>query len=162
MLAGINPEFCFPLKFCSFKSVKKPIYILLFFLVIQTINAQVAGRCKTETDKESKREYYTVADINGSAPFGFSLIEFTQANFRLPAKTYKKKDKIHFAWIIEPNGSLSFLKMLTLKDDKEVEDETKRIVSLMPNYAPAFCGKTKVPYYMEFNIGIEFLKKSQQ
>lgn len=137
-------------------------YTLVFLLTAELSNAQVAGRCKTETDKESKREYYTIADINGSAPFGFSLIEFTQANFRLPAKTYKKKDKISFAWLIEPNGTLTFLKMLTLKEDKEIEDETKRIVSLMPNYAPAYCGKLKVPYFMEFSIGVEFLKKSQQ
>lgn len=141
--------------------MKTIFYCLIFIFCISAAKAQ-AGRCKTETDKESKREYYTIADINGSAPFGFSLIEFTQANFRLPAKTYKKKDKISFAWLIEPNGSLTFLKMLTLKDDKEILDEAKRIVSLMPNYAPAFCGKTKVPYYMEFSIGVEFLKKSQQ
>ncbi len=141
----------------------KPIgYTLLFICFISLANAQVAGRCKTETDKESKREYYTIADINGSAPFGFSLIEFMQANFRLPAKTYKKKDKISFAWLIEPNGTLTFLKMLSLKDDTEIADEVKRIVSLMPAYAPAFCGKAKVPYIMDFNIGVEFLKKSQQ
>ncbi len=142
--------------------MKASIYTLFFIYFISLANAQVAGRCKTETDKDSKREYYVIADINGSAPFGFSMIEFTQANFRLPAKTYKKKDKISFAWLIEPNGTLTFLKMLSLKDDKEITDEVKRIVSLMPNYAPAFCGKTKVPYFMEFNIGVEFLKKSQQ
>lgn len=139
----------------------KHLFIILIFS-ISFAKSQVAGRCKTETDKDSKREYYTIADINGSAPFGFSLIEFMQANFRLPQKTYKKKDKISFAWIIEPNGSLSFLKMLSLKEDKEIADEVKRIVSLMPNYAPAFCGKAKVPYIMEFTIGVEFLKKSQQ
>jgi hypothetical protein len=142
--------------------MKPALYTLLFVFTLSFANAQ-AGKCKTETDKESKREYYTVADINGSAPFGFSLIEFTQANFRLPSdKTYKKKDKISFAWLIEPNGTLTFLKMLSLKDDKEIADEVKRIVSLMPAYAPAFCGKAKVPYYMDFSIGIEFLKKSQQ
>lgn len=143
--------------------MKAHCYTLFFICFISLANAQVAGRCKTETDKESKREYYTIADINGSAPFGFNMIEFMQANFRLPAeKTYKKKDKISFAWLIEPNGTLTFLKMIALKDDKEIADEVKRIVSLMPAYAPAYCGKTKVPYYMDFNIGIEFLKKSQQ
>jgi len=142
--------------------MKPIIYSLIFICFISLANAQVAGRCKTETDKESKREYYTIADINGSAPFGFSMIEFMQANFRLPQKTYKKKDKIAFAWLIEPTGSLTFLKMLSLKDDKEIAEEAKRIVSLMPNYAPAFCGKAKVPYIMEFTMGVEFLKKSQQ
>lgn len=142
--------------------MKAAIHTLLFICFISLANGQVAGRCKTETDKDSKREYYTIADINGSAPFGFSMIEFMQANFRLPQKTYKKKDKISFAWLIEPNGSLTFLKMLSLKDDKEIAEEVKRIVSLMPNYAPAFCGKAKVPYIMDFSIGIEFLKKSQQ
>jgi hypothetical protein len=142
--------------------MKAHCYILILIFFISSANAQVAGRCKTETDKDSKREYYTIADINGSAPFGFSMIEFTQANFRLPQKTYKKKDKISFAWLIEPTGSLTFLKMLSLKDDKEVTEEAKRIVSLMPDYAPAFCGKAKVPYIMEFTIGVEFLKKSQQ
>lgn len=138
-------------------------YSLLFLCCVTLANAQVAGRCKTETDKDSKREYYTVADINGTSPFGFSMIEFMQANFRLPTeKTYKKKDKISFAWLIEPNGSLTFLKMLSLKDDQQITDEAKRIVSLMPAYAPAYCGKAKVPYYQEFSIGIEFLKKSQQ
>ena len=136
--------------------------ILILVCFVSLANAQVAGRCKTETDKESNREYYTIADINGNAPFGFSMIEFTQANFRLPAKTYKKKDKISFAWLIEPNGSLTFLKMLSLKDDKEIADEVKRIVSLMPAYAPAYCGKKKVPYFMEFSIGVEYLKKSQE
>ena len=76
--------------------------------------------------------------------------------------SFRKKDKISFAWIIEPNGSLTFLKMLSLKDDIEVMEEVKRIVSLMPNYAPAFCGKKKVPYIMDFSIGVESLKKSQQ
>ena len=142
--------------------MKTGCYTLFLIFLISLANAQVAGRCKTETDKESKREYYTIADINGNAPFGFSMIEFSQANFRLPAKTYKKKDKISFAWLIEPNGTLTFLKMLSLKDDKEITDEVKRIVSLMPAYAPAFCGKAKVPYYMEFTIGVESLKKSQQ
>lgn len=142
--------------------MKTGCYTLFLIFLISLANAQVAGRCKTETDKESKREYYTIADINGNAPFGFSMIEFSQANFRLPAKTYKKKDKISFAWLIEPNGTLTFLKMLSLKDDKEITDEVKRIVSLMPAYAPAFCGKAKVPYYMEFSIGVESLKKSQQ
>ena len=142
--------------------MKATCYSFLLIFTLSFASAQVAGRCKTETDKESKREYYTIADINGNAPFGFSLIEFTQANFRLPQKTYKKKDKISFAWIIEPNGSLTFLKMLSLKDDIEVMEEVKRIVSLMPNYAPAFCGKKKVPYIMDFSIGVESLKKSQQ
>lgn len=142
--------------------MKTYCYILALLCFVSLANAQVAGRCKTETDKESKREYYTIADINGSTPFGFSMTEFMQANFRLPAKTYKKKDKISFAWLIEPNGTLTFLKMLSLKDDTEITDEVKRIVSLMPAYAPAYCGKAKVPYFMEFSIGIEFLKKSQQ
>ena len=142
--------------------MKTTFYSLLFIFCFSLANAQVAGRCKTEIDKDSKREYYTIADINGNAPFGFSLSEFMQANFRLPQKTYKKKDKISFAWLIEPNGSLTFLKMLSLKEDKEIADEVKRIVSLMPNYAPAFCGKKKVPYIMEFTIGVEYLKKSQQ
>jgi hypothetical protein len=141
----------------------KPTFYTLLFLFAFTLMKAQAGKCKTETDKDSKREYYTVADINGSAPFGFSLIEFMQANYRLPAdKTYKKKDKIAFAWLIEPSGALTFLKTLSLKEDKEIAEEVKRIVSLMPNYAPAFCGKAKVPYYMEFSIGVEFLKKSQQ
>lgn len=142
--------------------MKAVYYTLIFICFISLANAQVAGRCRSETDKESKREYYTIADINGSAPFGFSMIEFMQANFRLPQKTYKKKDKISFAWLIEPTGSLTFLKMLSLKDDTEISDEVKRIVSLMPNYAPAYCGKAKVPYFMDFSIGIEYLKKSQQ
>lgn len=141
----------------------KTLFYTLFLLCVSIFSNAQAGKCKTETDKDSKREYYTIADINGSAPFGFSLIEFMQANFRLTStKTYKKKDKISFAWLIEPNGSLTFLKLLSLKDDKDISDEVKRIVSLMPNYAPAFCGKAKVPYYMEFSIGIEYLKKSQQ
>ncbi len=142
--------------------MKAACYSFLLILSLSFVNAQVAGRCKTETDKESKREYYTIADINSAPPFGFSLIEFTQANFRLPARTYKKKDKISFAWIIEPNGSLTLLKMLSFKEDKEMEDEVKRLISLMPNYAPAFCGKKKVPYIMDFTIGVESLKKSQQ
>lgn len=142
--------------------MKITLYSLIFIFAFSFANAQVAGRCKTETDKDSKREYYTIADINGNAPFGFSLSEFMQANFRLPQKTYKKKDKISFAWLIEPTGALTFLKMNSLKDDKEIEDEVKRIISLMPNYAPAFCGKKKVPYIMEFTITIDYLKKSQQ
>lgn len=141
--------------------MKTTFYSLIFLFGLSLANAQVAGRCRTETDKESKREYYTIADINGNAPFGFSMIEFMQANFRLPTKTYKKKDKISFAWLIEPSGSITFLKMLSLKDDKEIAEEVKRIVSLMPNYAPAYCGKKKVPYIMEFTIGVESLKKSQ-
>ncbi|MBK7668880.1 MAG: hypothetical protein IPJ32_16985 [Sphingobacteriaceae bacterium] len=142
--------------------MKTTFYSLLFIFFFSLANAQVAGRCKTEIDKDSKREYYTIADINGSAPFGFSIGEFMQANYRLPQKTYKKKDKISFAWLIEPTGALTFLKMNSLKDDKEIEDEVKRIISLMPNYAPAFCGKKKVPYIMEFTMAIDYLKKSQQ
>lgn len=134
--------------------------LLLLLFSSCLMNAQ-AGRCKTATDKESKREYYTIADINSESPYGFSALEFIHANFRLPEKTFKKKDKISFAWVVEPDGSLSFLKMLSFKDDTFITDEAKRIVSLMPKYAPAFCGKQKVPYYFEITFSVDWLKKNQ-
>jgi hypothetical protein len=134
------------------------LYLFLFSAVL--LNAQ-AGRCKTATDKESKREYYTIADINSIAPYGFSELDFIHANFRLPEKSFKKKDKISFAWLVEPDGSLSFLKMLSFKDDAFITDEAKRIVSLMPQYAPAYCGKKKVPYYFEITFSVDWLKKNQ-
>jgi len=139
--------------------MRKHILLLSSLILTVFLNAQVAGRCKTDKDKDTKREYYTIADINSNAPYGFNALDFIPANFRLPEKAFKKKDKISFAWIVEPDGTLTFLKMLSFKDDTFITDEAKRIVSLMPKYAPAFCGKEKVPYYFEITFAVDWLKK---
>lgn len=141
--------------------MKTTFYSLLFIFAFLLSKAQ-AGKCKTETDKETKREYYTIADIESNAPYGFSALEFIQANFRLPKREFRKKDKISFSWIVEPTGALTFLKMNSFKDDKDILEETKRIISLMPNYAPSFCGKAKVPFKMDISFSVEWLKKGLQ
>jgi hypothetical protein len=134
--------------------------LILFLVTVYNATAQ-AGKCKTDKDKDTKREYYTIADITPNSPYGFEALEFIHANFRLPEKQFRKKDKISFAFLVEPDGTLTFLKMLSFKDDTFITDEAKRIVSLMPKYGAAYCGKTKVPYYLDITFAVDWLKKER-
>lgn len=143
--------------------MKAKVILLTSFVLLQVFAAgqSISNKCKLKQDKEASREYYTAADIAADSPNGFKPLEFILANFRLADKPYGKKDRINFDFVVENNGSLSFLRLIDLEDDADILSEVKRMVSLMPNYAAAWCGKTKVPYLMNISFPIDWLKKNK-
>ena len=135
--------------------MKKLIFILL---VVTTKDAipQMFDRCKPLFDTEIMMQVYTELDVYPEVKDeGFTLWDFMEKNFKLPAKDYKKNTDVKFAWMVEKDGKCTFLKLISPANDSELEKEAKRVVALLPLYSPGLCGKVPVPCKVdyEFTVG---------
>jgi hypothetical protein len=143
---------------------KKAIpFVLLFFLFV-SMKAQknIPGttECKLVHDKKTNRDYFTKTDTYADEPIGFDSREFILANFRLPKKQYGKRDRVYFSYIVEKDGSISFFKLLSLTSDKEIENEAKRVMSLMPKHLAARCAKEYVASMKEISFPVDWQTKN--
>jgi hypothetical protein len=145
--------------------LNKSIFIILFSFLLTGVQAQkknIPGMtdCKLVHDKKANRDYFIRTDTYADEPTGFDSREFILANFRLPEKKYNKKDRIYFAYIVEKDGSVSFLKLLSLTGDKEIENEAKRIMNLMPKHLAARCAKEYVASMKEISFPVDWQNKN--
>lgn len=143
---------------------KAIFFTLLSFLFLrgfpQKKNIPGMTECKLVHDKKTNRDYFIKTDTYADEPVGFDPREFILANFRLPNKKYGKKDRIYFSYIVEKDGTVSFLKLLALTDDKEIEDEAKRIMSLMPKHLAARCAKEYVASMKEISFSVDWMHET--
>ena len=139
--------------------IYKTTIILLLTLMFVNGNAQKSvkenhnNKCKLILDKEINREVYENGDtqpVFADTTISETLFVSEKFKFKVSSKNHKDKEWVQFAYMIEKNGSSTFLKVITPKGDLEVEEEAKRIISLMPIYKPAMCGQDSVP--MKVNI----------
>ena len=141
------------------------VILILLLMVPFLSNAQknIPGttECKLVHDKKANRDYFTKTDTYADEPLGFDTREFVLANFRLPQKKYGKKDRIYFSYIVEKDGSISFLKLLALITDEEIEKEAKRVMSLMPKHLAARCAKEYVASMKEISFPVDWQAKTQ-
>ncbi|HEX8514612.1 MAG TPA: hypothetical protein VF868_00330 [Bacteroidia bacterium] len=143
--------------------MKNKLVTLCFTVfIVNTLFCQqnVKGRikkCKPVFDKEIGRDNYT--DVETQPVFADTtiteLILITEDfKFKVPAKNHKDNEWVKFSYMIEKDGKSTFLKVLDPINDKEVENEAKRIVSLMPLYMPATCTQEPVPTRMNIRFKI--------
>lgn len=128
----------------------KILTVILFTLIFTSgiAQKQSKNKCKLTVDKETGRELYEITDTYPSfADTSISDTLFITENFKfkVSSKNHNNNEWVQFAYVIEANGKPTFLKLITQNGDKEVEEEAKRIVSIMPTYTPAMCGDKAVP-----------------
>ncbi len=136
------------------------LLIVPFFAQAQKEPIKGMNECKLVHDKKTNREYFKDLEYEAELPDGFNVLEFVKANFRLPKKKYNPKEKISFAYIVEKDGVVSFLKLLTLTTDKEIEDEAKRITGLMPKWLAARCGKDYVASMHDISFSVDWMHET--
>ena len=144
----------------NFRAILFLLLLVPFLSRAQKEPIKGISECKLVHDKKANRDYFKNLDFEAELPDGFNVLEFVQANFRLPKKKYNPKDKISFAYIVEKDGHVSFLKLLTLTSDKEIEDETKRIVGLMPKWLAGRCGKDYVASMQEISFSADWMHET--
>jgi hypothetical protein len=143
---------------------KRIIAILLSAFIFTALYSQTnerssnAKKCKADFDKEIGRDNYT--DVETQPVFADNYITDSiflteKFTFKVPAKNHTDKEWVKFAYMIEKDGKTTFLKVLDPKSDKEIEDEAKRIVSLLPLYKPAMCGQDPVPTRMNIRFQMQ-------
>ncbi len=144
----------------------KIILPILFLLAFGNGQAQKnkktseVEKCKLVHDVETNLDLYKNLEVYPELMDAtVDLDEFVISNFKLPVKEYDKKLKIKFIWLVEKTGKCTFLKLSFPKDDKEMEEETKRVVNLIPLFSPARCGNDSVPCKVDFEVGVARLKK---
>ena len=124
--------------------------ILVFTIMFVNGQAQKSqkNKCKPIFDKEINREVYENVDtqpVFADTTINDNILVSEKFKFKVSSKNHKDKEWVKFTYMIEKNGSSSFIKVISPKGDQEVEDEAKRIVSLLPIYKPAMCGLDSVP-----------------
>lgn len=133
----------------------KKVITLLAFLGFAKANAQMIDRCKPGFDEELMMQVYTELDVFPEIKDEkFTMYEFMEKNFKLPDKDYSKNTLVKFAWMVENNGTVRFLKLISPKDDKEMDSEARRVVALLPLYSPGLCGKVAVPCKVDYEFSI--------
>jgi hypothetical protein len=152
---------CLNLKINSFRSIACSWALLLFVLLTHgNLNAQNGKpyedlHCKLMYDHELKMEVYNLVD-SAARPQdeeAFHRLMISEAfYFRGVKKKYFSKKMIRIAYMVESNGSVSFLKVLNLKGDTDIETEARRIISLFPEYLPCRCNMVAVPCYGILNL----------
>ncbi len=119
-------------------------------------------KCKLIFDPELNREVYIDVDVYPEfADDKIELSDFILSNFKAPKKKYKKNARVKFIWMIEKDGKSTFLKLAFPTDDKEMEEEVKRIVSILPLYTPAKCGNEPVPCKVDVEFPIKEEKQKR-
>lgn len=133
----------------------KKLIVLIIVLSFAKANAQMIDRCKPGFDEEVMMQVYTELDVYPEIKDEkFTLWEFMEKNFKLPAKDYAKNTQVKFAWMVEKDGKTTFLKLISPPGDKEMENEARRVVAMLPLYSPALCGKVPVPCKVDYEFSI--------
>lgn len=130
------------------------LFLLTFALTTGHAQKKSDGKkCPLIYQKEFDRKFYTDLDVLPEfVDKKTKVLDFIPKNFKVPNKNYKEGQQIKFAWLVEKNGTSTFLKLLYPKDDKELEEEAKRIISTLPLYTPAMCGHDTVTCKIDINF----------
>lgn len=91
-----------------------------------------------ETTKKGE-EIVSFPDVDAKFPGGAeALMKFIQDNIQYPetAKTAHIEGKVYVSYIVELDGSITNIKV-ERGASKELNNEAKRVVGLMPNWIPA-------------------------
>jgi len=133
----------------------KKIILSLAILAFSKANAQMFDRCKPGFDEEVMMQVYTELDVYPEIKDeNFTLFDFIGKNFKLPAKDYAKNTQVKFAWMVEKDGKCTFLKLISPSGDKEMENEARRVVAMLPLYSPGLCGKVPVPCKVDYEFSV--------
>ena len=134
--------------------MRKLIFIL-FVIASKSVFSQMIDRCKPGFDEEVMMQVYTELDVYPEiTDEKFTLFDFMNKNFKLPAKDYAKNTDVKFAWMVEKDGKCTFLKLISPVGDKEMENEARRIVAMLPLYSPGLCGKVPVPCKVDYEFSL--------
>lgn len=127
----------------------KLLYLILFVSMFTTGHAQ----CELFHDSEISMDLYNGMDTFPKlTDTTTSEHEIIKENFKAPGKKYPETLRIRFIYIIEKDGTSIFKKLASPPNDKEMEDEVRRMVGLLPKYKPAMCDNNPV----QFKVDIEF------
>lgn len=133
----------------------KNLLSLLAVMAFSGMNAQMIDRCKPGFDEEVMMQVYTELDVYPEVKDEkFTLWDFMEKNFKLPAKEYSNNTQVKFAWMVEKDGKCTFLKLISPVGDKDLETEAKRVVALLPLYSPGLCGKVPVPCKVDYEFSL--------
>ncbi len=112
-------------------------------------------KCKPHFDETVMMQVYTELDVYPEIKDEkFTLWDFMEKNFKIPKKDYGTKTQIKFAWMVEKDGTCTFLKLISPAGDTELEKEAKRVVGLLPLYSPAKCGIYPVPCMVDYEFSV--------
>lgn len=118
------------------------------------------NKCKVVRDTDTNMDFYI--DLT-SAPepvdSTFDFWKFMYSNFKLPDKNYADSQKIKIIWILNKEGKHEFFKVAFPANDKELETEARRIISLLPAYKPAKCGQEPVASKNDFEFSVGHWKE---
>lgn len=134
----------------------KNIILSIACLLVLNINGQnMIEKCKPVFDTEVMMQVYTELDVYPEIKDEkFTLWDFMEKNFKIPAKDYGTKTLVKFAWMVEKDGTCTFLKLISPEADKELETEARRIVAMLPAYSPAKCGIYPVPCKVDYEFTV--------
>ncbi len=129
--------------------MKKNILFILIFLSSKCVHGQVDKQemCKIVHDSITNRGYYLFPETPPKYPDESTelMMAFIKNNVTLPRRAYESDERIFFAFIVETNGKLTFLKMLKPYDDEEIKNEIIKVVKKMPKWTPGTCKNKPVP-----------------
>jgi hypothetical protein len=135
--------------------MKKLILPFLFLSVLKINGQSMIEKCKPAFDTEVMMQVYTELDVYPEIKDEkFTLWDFMEKNFKIPQKDFGPKTLIKFAWMVEKDGTCTFLKLISPAGDKELEAEAKRVVAMLPSYSPAKCGIYPVPCKVDYEFTV--------
>lgn len=135
--------------------MKNLIFITMVMLTKVSISQSMIEKCKPHFDETVMMQVYTELDVYPEIQDEkFTLWDFMEKNFKIPNKDYGTKTQIKFAWMVEKDGSCTFLKLISPPNDSELEKEAKRVVALLPRYSPAKCGIYPVPCMVDYEFSV--------
>jgi hypothetical protein len=141
----------------------KTFVILLSLFICTTAHAQKKKKCAPVFDKELGMEVYHNVDadtanwINSDA----AADTMTSENFRFKtiSKKYPEDQMVRIAYVTGTDGKPILIKVLSPVGDKEIDEEAKRLVNMLPFGKPCKCNGEPVPCSNGLNMRLYPRKK---
>lgn len=120
----------------------------------------IAGDIAITTDNtiqsQPKKEFYLTSEIDKSPSFPNGIAEFYEyfnSNFKVPDECKHITTKLFFSFIINPDGSLSDIKLVRGVNEK-LNNEAMRVLKSSPKWIAGECKGEKVKVYYSIPIKI--------
>jgi protein TonB len=135
------------------------IFIILSFYYI-CANAQVETTPTESSNELPKTELFVLVEEMPQFPGGENaLMEYLKSNLKYPAGCVEKKiqGKTYVRFVVNEDGSTSNMEIIKSSNNRLLDEEAIRVVSLMPTWKPGKQqGKAvKVQYTLPINFSLK-------
>lgn len=137
------------------------IKILISLFVVFLLSSLLAQKpdtvkCKIFHDNSVNRDYYKQTDTSPTYKGSNELMfAYFRNNIVLPNNCQPGCHRMYAELIVEKDGKLTLIKILSKNVPQELKDAFKKAIINMPNWTPATCNKKNVAAYFVIPFSVK-------